>query len=157
VKETDMDDANPALPLANVITLGTSDFERMRRFYADLGWPMVHDEDGGSFTVFHLRGAVLALFPVDDLARDGRVTPGKGDGTIRMTVAALVGSAEEVDRLVDAMARAGGRVTKPPTDAEFFTGRSAYVADPEGNYWEIAWAPPDNPVVRAATAAAAQA
>ena len=30
---------------------------------------------------------------------------------------------------------------------------SAYVADPEGNYFEIAWAGPDNPIVRAAVRA----
>ena len=27
----------------------------------------------------------------------------------------------------------GGRISKEPTDAEFFTGRDAYFADPEGN------------------------
>lgn len=37
-------------------------------------------------------------------------------------------------------------ITKEPVDAEFFTGRDAYFADPEGNFWEVAWAPPDNPV-----------
>src|SRR5262249_37078356 len=40
-----------------------------------------------------------------------------------------------------------------PTNAEFFEGRDAYFADPEGNYWEIAWAPDTNPVVAAARAA----
>jgi hypothetical protein len=45
-------------------------------------------------------------------------------------------------------------VTKEPTDAEFFEGRDAYFADPEGNYWEIAWARADNPVVAAARRAA---
>ena len=39
-------------------------------------------------------------------------------------------------------------------DAEFFVGRDAYFADPEGNYWEIACAPPDNPVVAASRRAA---
>jgi uncharacterized protein len=33
-------------------------------------------------------------------------------------------------------------------------GRDAYFADPEGNYWEIAWSPPDNPVSAAARRAA---
>ncbi len=32
-------------------------------------------------------------------------------------------------------------VTKEPVDADFFEGRDAYFRDPEGNYWEIAWAP----------------
>jgi hypothetical protein len=47
-------------------------------------------------------------------------------------------------------------VTKEPTDAEFFQGRDAYFADPEGNYWEIAWAPDTDPVVAAARRAASQ-
>lgn len=46
-------------------------------------------------------------------------------------------------------------MTKEPVDAEFFTGRSAYLSDPEGNYVEIAWADmPDNPVLLAARRAA---
>jgi hypothetical protein len=45
-------------------------------------------------------------------------------------------------------------VTKEPTDAEFFEGRDAYFADPEGNYWEVAWAARDNPVTAAARRAA---
>ena len=39
-------------------------------------------------------------------------------------------------------------------DAEFFEGRDAYFADPEGNYWEVAWAAEDNPVTAAARRAA---
>jgi hypothetical protein len=39
-------------------------------------------------------------------------------------------------------------------DSEFFEGRSCYFADPEENFWEVAWAPPDNPIVAAARRAA---
>jgi catechol 2,3-dioxygenase-like lactoylglutathione lyase family enzyme len=147
-----MNAASATRPLANVITLGTTDFDRMRRFYGSLGWPVTFEEEG--FAVFELRGAVLALFPVERLASDGRVEPGRGDGRIRSTVALLTRTAAEVDVMVERMRVAGATVTKPPTDAEFFEGRSAYVADPESNYWEIAWAPPDNPVVAAAIRAA---
>jgi uncharacterized protein len=46
-------------------------------------------------------------------------------------------------------------LTKEPVDAEFFVGRDAYFSDPKkGNYWEIAWAPPDIPVVAASRRAA---
>jgi uncharacterized protein len=39
--------------------------------------------------------------------------------------------------------------------AEFFAGRSAYLCEPEGNYFEIAWAgTPNNPVVIATRRAA---
>lgn len=54
-----------------------------------------------------------------------------------------------------AMRAAGARVTNEPVDAEFFTGRSAYLCDPGGNYFEIVWADmPNNPVVIAARRAA---
>ncbi|MDX6308462.1 MAG: uncharacterized protein QOI06_1508 [Nocardioidaceae bacterium] len=53
------------------------------------------------------------------------------------------------------MRGAGARVTKEPVDAEFFTGRSAYLCDPENNFFEIAWADmPTNPVVIASRRAA---
>jgi predicted lactoylglutathione lyase len=65
-----------------------------------------------------------------------------------------VDSPEEVDELAERVRRAGGTLTKEPVDAEFFVGRDAYFSDPEGNYWEIAWAPPDNPVVAASRRAA---
>jgi predicted lactoylglutathione lyase len=65
-----------------------------------------------------------------------------------------VDSAGEVDQLTEQMRAVGARVTKEPVDAEFFTGRSAYLCDPEGNYFEIAWAEPDNPVLVAARRAA---
>jgi uncharacterized protein len=65
-----------------------------------------------------------------------------------------VDTADEVDRLTELMRNAGARVTKEPVDAEFFTGRSAYLCDPEGNYFEIVWAQSDNPVLVAARRAA---
>ena len=57
-------------PIANVITLGVSNFDAQRDFYRRLGWPLVLDSD--DFAVFELRGSLLALFPVDKLAADGR-------------------------------------------------------------------------------------
>ena len=139
-------------PLANVITLGTRHVPLLRDFYRSLGWPMIVDQE--DFAAFELRGAVLALFSVNKLAADGRERPEPGRGGIRFSVGIMVDRREEVDELADRVRRVGGRVTKEPTDAEFFVGRSAYVADPEGNYWEIAWAPPDNPIVAAARRAA---
>ena len=53
-------------PLANIITLGVRNFDAQRDFYRRLGWPQAFDSD--DFAVFELRGALLALFPVDKLA-----------------------------------------------------------------------------------------
>jgi uncharacterized protein len=133
-----------APPLANLVTLGARDFATLRDFYRRLGWPQVMDTD--DFAAFELRGVVLALFPLPQLARDGRSEPDPGTGGIRFTIGITVETAQAVDALAEQMRQAGARVTKEPVDAEFFAGRSAYLCDPEGNYFEIVWAESDNPV-----------
>jgi uncharacterized protein len=140
-----------AAPLANVITLGATDFLVLRAFYEALDWPQVVDDD--DFVAFELGGIVLAVFPRARLAADGRVDP-SDDNRLRFTIGAVMPDREDVDRLVEQMRQAGATVTKPPQDAEFFEGRSAYVADPEGNFWEVAWATDSNAIVAAAKRAA---
>jgi uncharacterized protein len=117
-----MDRAQP--PLANTVTLGVRDFDAQRSFYRRLGWPQAFDSD--DFAVFELRGAVLALFPVDKLAADSRAQPELGGGGIRFNIIISVDSPEEVDELAERARRAGGTLTKEPVDAEFFVGRDAY-------------------------------
>jgi predicted lactoylglutathione lyase len=140
------------LPLANIITLGVRDFAREREFYGRLGWPHAFDSDG--FAVFELRGALLALFGIDQLGADAHATPELGRGGIRSSVIITVDRPEDVDAFVQRAREAGATVSKEPMDAEFFEGRDAYFADPEGNYWEVAWAARDNPVTAAARRAA---
>lgn len=134
-------------PLADVmITLGARDFPTLREFYRKLSWPQLIDDK--QFAAFEVRGVVLAMFPVTELARDGSTEPDPGSGGIRFTIGIMVDTPQEVDQLTEQMRTAGARVTKPPVDAEFFTGRSAYLCDPEGNYFEITWADmPDNPII----------
>ena len=139
-------------PLANIITLGVQNFDAQRDFYRRLGWSQAFDSD--DFAVFELRGALLALFPIDKLASDAQVEPEPRHGGIRFSIIISVDTPEEVDELAARVRQAGGKLTKDPVDAEFFVGRDAYFADPEGNYWEIACAPPDNPVVSASRRAA---
>jgi uncharacterized protein len=131
-------------PLAKTVTLGVRNVEAQRAFYVALGWPLVLDSE--DLVVFELRGALLALFPVEKLAADAHAEPEIGQGGIRFNIIITVDTPDEVDALAETVRRAGGRFTKPPTDAEFFVGRDAYFADPEGNYWEISCALPDNPV-----------
>jgi uncharacterized protein len=139
-------------PLANTITLGVGDFDAAGVLPRALGWPQAFDSE--DFAVFELRGALLALFPVDKLAADAQTRPEVGQGGIRCNVIINVDEPGEVDELTGRARRAGATVTKEPVEAEFFTGRDAYFCDPEGNFWEVAWAPPDNPVVAAARRAA---
>ena len=142
-------------PLANVVTLGVQNFAAQRDFYRRLGWPQAFDSD--DFAVFELRGALVALFPIDKLAADSRARPEPGRGGIRFSIIITVDKPEDVDELAERVREAGGKFTKDPVDAEFFKGRDAYFADPEGNFWEIAWAPPDNPVSAASRRAAGMA
>jgi len=144
--------ARRPLPLANIVTLGVQNFDAQRDFYRRLGWPQAFDSD--DFAVFELRGALLALFPVDKLAADSHAQPELGRGGIRFSIIINVEKPEDVDELAARVRQAGGKLTKDPVDAEFFVGRDAYFADPEGNFWEIAFAPPDNPVVIASRRAA---
>lgn len=139
-------------PLANMITLGVDDFAAQREFYRALGWPQAFDSE--DFAVFEMGGALLALFPVDKLAADAHTRPEAGRGGIRCNVIINVDEPDGVDELTGRARRAGATVTKEPVEAEFFTGRDAYFCDPEGNFWEVAWAPPDNPVVAAVRRAA---
>ena len=145
---------NQEPPLANIITLGVSDIAGERDFYLRLDWPLVLDAD--DFVVFELRGALLALFGADDLGRDAHATPERGRGGIRSAIIITVDRAEDVDELTGRARAAGARVTKEPVAAEFFEGRDAYFADPEGNFWEVAWSAVDNPVIAAARRAAGQ-
>jgi predicted lactoylglutathione lyase len=142
-------------PLANTITLGVQNFSAQRDFYRRLGWPQAFDSD--DFAVFELRGALLALFPVEKLADDSHSQPELGRGGIRFSIIISVDKPADVDELAARVRQAGGKLTKDPVDAEFFAGRDAYFADPEGNFWEIACAPPDNPVVIASRRAAGMA
>jgi uncharacterized protein len=141
-----------AAPLANIVTLGVRDYAGEREFYRRMGWPQVFDSD--EFAVFELSGAVLALFPVDKLAADSRSKPAPASSGIRFSIIITADTPDDVDRLIEQARQAGGTVTKEPVEAEFFVGRDAYFCDPEGNFWEVAWAPPDNPVTVAARRAA---
>ena len=141
-----------APPVANVITLGARDLPARRGIYQRLGWPLVLDAD--DFGAFELRGAVLALFPVEKLAADGHAQPETSSGGIRFTLDIIADQAAGVDAPARRVRDAGGRIAKNAVDAEHFEGRSAYFAGPEDNYWEIAWGPPNNPIVAAARRAA---
>jgi catechol 2,3-dioxygenase-like lactoylglutathione lyase family enzyme len=132
---------------ASVITLGARDIDALRAFYRGLGWKAVVDMEG--FAAFELRGAVLALFPLDELAADARVPAAPTEPGMRgFSIAINVDRREQVDEAIAEVRKAGGRVTKEPVDMEW-GGRSAYFADPEDNFWEVAWVPPESNMARA--------
>ena len=57
-----------------------------------------------------------------------------------MTLAINLSDVESVDEAHRAAVEAGADPVADPVDREW-GGYSGYIADPEGNRWEIAWAP----------------
>jgi len=122
-----------------IVTLGTRDMSVLRSFYRALGWPEVTSSDD-SWTGYLLGGVLLALFPVRDLTAEA--APGSPDptGWAGVTLACTVEGRDAVDATFRAAVAAGATPVAEATDRPW-GGRSAFIADPEGNRWEITWGP----------------
>ena len=131
-------------PHLSLITLAVSDLERSLKFYRDgLGLPtqgiMGEEFENGAVVFFDLHGGIkLALWPRPSLAHDSGVpqeaTP------VGFSLAHNVGSAEEVDTVLQQAVSAGGSLTKAGSRA-FWGGYTGYFQDPDGHLWEGAWNP----------------
>lgn len=131
------------------ITLAVEDLDRSLAFYRDgLGWPTqgivaeeFHDEltgAAGTIAIFSLEGGLaFMLYERTNLAKDASVPTGPHSST-EFSLGYLVGSREEVDRLLGVVEAAGGTLTAPPHMRPFGV-YSGYFTDPDGHLFEIAW------------------
>lgn len=120
------------------ITIGAKDLTQLKQFYIEkFGWKPMKDDQGIVF--FKMNGLILALFPTDELADDAGV-PHDGTGFRGFTMAINYRSEKEVDELFKTLKSKGVHVVKSPKKV-FWGGYSGYVADSEGNLWEIAFNP----------------
>jgi catechol 2,3-dioxygenase-like lactoylglutathione lyase family enzyme len=122
-----------------IVTIGARDVAALASFYDALGWQR-GASSGDDYVIYKLAGAALALYPRETLAEDAHVEGGPAADYRGVTFAINVERKEQVDEGIATAQGAGAVITKAPEDA-FWGGRSAYFADPEGNLWEIAWAP----------------
>lgn len=122
----------------SVITLGARDLPRLRRFYGRLGFAEIPGADDG-WTAYLLGGVLLTLYPVDALAAEAAPGHSAPTGWSGVTLGCNVDSPEQVDAVFAAAIAAGATPVAQPVAREW-GGRSGYLADPEGNRWEIAWA-----------------
>ena len=124
-----------------VVTLGARSVHDLRRFYAALGWAENHGSDD-TYTSFTLGDTRLALYPIDRLGAEAAPgAPVLRSGTWNgVTLALNVVTRAEVDRVLGSAAEASATPVAPPTEREW-GGYSGYFADPEGNRWEVVWAP----------------
>ncbi len=132
-------------PRVTVVTLGVRDLERSLRFYRDgLGLAtegVVGTEfEGGSVAFFPLgHGQLLALFPLDQLAKDAHVPPSDG-GPPRFSLGHNVAARHEVDAVMEQARAAGATITDEARDRAW-GGYSGYFQDPDGHLWEVVWNP----------------
>jgi len=138
-------------PRVDVITLAVADLERSLAFYRDglgldsrgiVGTEFAGDEvtPAGAVAMFELRsGAILALYPRTELAKDAGVplAPAhSGD----FSIGQLVASRDEVDAVLAQAQAAGASVTDPAHERPWGI-YSGYFRDPDGHLWEIIWNP----------------
>ena len=127
-------------PRISMITLGVKDIQKSFDFYSRiLGFPSEKGIEHEAVAFFQLNHLMLSLYPVDKLAEDALV-PNDGSGFSGMTLAYNVNSKEEVDSTIKSIRAAGGKISKEPQDV-FWGGYHAYIQDPDGYSWEVAWNP----------------
>ena len=122
------------------VTLGARNLAALRRFYVAWGWSELPDSTD-DWAGFDAGGTRLALYPRDFLKQEaapGAQVPAEGWNGI--TLAINVKDRGQVEVAYQAALAAGATPVAQP-QRRGWGGHSGYVADPEGNRWEIAWAP----------------
>lgn len=121
----------------SVITLGVEDLGPSRAFYAEgFGWQSVFENEDIIF--YQMNGFVLGTWLraklEQDMQRQNLNQPGS------FALGHNVSTKDDVQPLIDRLVAAGGTLLRNG-DAPPHGGFRGYVADPDGNAWEIAWNP----------------
>jgi uncharacterized protein len=121
----------------SVITLGTKDLTRSRRFYVEgFGWKPVFENEEIAF--FQMNGFVLGVW--DAAAQEKDMVRKNTFGPAPFALAHNTRTEAEVAPLMERLVKAGGAMLKPAA-APPHGGFAGYVADPDGHAWEIAFNP----------------
>ena len=126
-------------PRVDFISLGVRSVARSRAFYVDgLGWP-VHREVAGEVLFIQVNhGLVLSLWDARQMQAEAGVSP--PDGVPCITLSHNLGSAGDVDRVMEEAAAAGAVIIAEPV-TQPWGGYTGYFADPDGFRWEVAYNP----------------
>jgi len=126
----------------NLVTVGVEDMSRSLTFYKAIGFQTPETGKNPPIVFFDNEGSKLELFPLKELAKDiaPSAPPARSRGSFSgITFACNMKSKAEVDAMMTRVEKAGGKVVKPPQDV-FWGGYSGYFRDPDGYYWELAYA-----------------
>ncbi|HIW32537.1 MAG TPA: VOC family protein [Candidatus Paenibacillus intestinavium] len=124
----------------NLITLGVRNMNESLRFYRDgLGFETTVNEDNPGIVFFNNGGTKLALYSLEELAKDiNSEQPPAATGFSGLTLAYNAKSQAEVNAIMSKAAEAGATIVKTPC-LVFWGGYSGYFSDPNGFYWEVAY------------------
>jgi predicted lactoylglutathione lyase len=121
----------------SLLTLGVSDYERAKAFYAALGWSPALETQETAF--FEANGVVLVLWAREKLAADTGIADDRARWS-GITLAHNVESRQEVDDLIELARRNGATITREPAET-FYGGYAGVFRDVDGHAWEVAHNP----------------
>ena len=121
------------------ISLGVKDLNNSIDFYENkFGWKR-SELSNKELIFYQLNGIYLALYSRNELAKDASVDS-VGSGFKGFSISYNARSEKEVDDLIKGLRDKGVKIVKEPQKV-FWGGYSSYIADPDGNLWEIAYNP----------------
>ncbi|GET31382.1 glyoxalase [Prolixibacter bellariivorans] len=121
------------------MTLGVNDLKTSIDFYENkFGWKR-SEMSNDNLILYQLNGIHIALYSREELAKDATIDS-TGNGFKGFTISYNVWSEKDVDDLIKSLSDKGVKIVKEPQKV-FWGGYSSYVADPDGNLWEIAFNP----------------
>jgi uncharacterized protein len=121
------------------ISLGVKDLNNSIDFYENkFGWKR-SELSNKELILYQLNGIYLALYSRNELAKDATVDS-VGSGFKGFSISYNARSEKEVDDLIKGLRDKGVKIVKEPQKV-FWGGYSSYIADPDGNLWEIAYNP----------------
>ena len=123
------------------VTLGAHDVANLRRYYRAIGW-IENQGASDSFASFDCGSVKLALYPIDLLRREAAPDTELPRAGAWNGVALSVNFADraQVEQAYSAAVACGAAEVEAPTEHDW-GGCSGYIADPEGNRWELACVP----------------
>lgn len=111
--------------------LGVKDLQKSKEFYTKcLKWK-ISDKSTGDLILFNIGGMGLALYPIDELAKDANI-PNDHHGFSGTTFSFMASSENEVDKILSEIAEYGDYIAKP-AEKVFWGGYSGYFRNPDGN------------------------
>ena len=122
-----------------IVGLGVSNLKKLTEFYEYcFSWKKLSISNE-SISFFLLNGIILSLYPREKLAEEAGVSS-YGIGFKSFSLAYNTRTKKEVDEIIESLRSKKVNIVKKASDV-FWGGYSAYVADLDGNLWEIAYNP----------------